>query len=798
MPASEPRRRLNTVSVPKEFAPIFEKAQDFVAEYFRNRVEDPEKSTISISGERYILVRAASMSVEFFDLVVSLYQDKGEAEARSVANNLLYDLAHAIGKADAKSFHKQMNVTDPIDRLSAGPVHFSFSGWAYVDILPESRPSPDENYYLIYNHPFSFESDAWIKRGRQVTYPVCIMNAGYSSGWCDESFGIPLVSSEVECRAKGDPECRFIMAPPSRIEEHLARYFEKTRNRYARSGVNNIGSHSFAVPEFFQRKRMEDALLQANRDLETRVQERTAELTRAYVQLKEQVREREISEARYRSLFERNVTGVFRSTTDGKFLDCNLAFAQLFGYSSREELLALPASVLYPGGEQDRKIKIEDLGKEKAITNLETSYRRKDGSLMWGLQNVSVTSDEFGNQVFEGTIIDITARRSLEAQLRQAQKMEAIGRLAGGVAHDFNNLLTVIRGYSELLLARVSTDPVLSPYATEIREASDRAAELTHQLLAFSRQQVMEPKVLVLNTVITKLDKMLPRLLGEDVELQLKLGLDIGRVKADPGQMEQVIINLAVNARDAMPDGGKLTIETANVLVDKEYFVEQTTLKPGPYVMLAVSDTGTGIDEQTRARLFEPFFTTKGPGKGTGLGLSTVYGIVTQSGGQVLVYSEIGIGTTFKLYLPRVDLPADELAITGSPQLPRGLETILVVEDETALRNLIKNLLETTGYKILLAGDAEQALELCRNHQGTIDLLFTDVVLTTMNGRELAQNVKQLRSSIKVLYMSGYTDDAILRHGILETGTAFLQKPFTTASLGQKVREVLDTPAATS
>ncbi|MBI5419354.1 MAG: response regulator [Deltaproteobacteria bacterium] len=384
-----------------------------------------------------------------------------------------------------------------------------------------------------------------------------------------------------------------------------------------------------------------------------------------------------------------------------------------------------------------------------------------------------------------------TLRRS-EEQLRQAQKMEAVGRLAGGIAHDFNNLLTAIAGYSTLLLQGVVDDPSRRNIQ-EIQRASDRAASLTRQLLAFSRRQILQPKVMDLNAVVGAMDDMLRRLIGEDIDLLTVLEPGVRKVKADPGQMEQVIMNLAVNARDAMPEGGKLTIETANVVIDESSVRGHVTMQAGSYVVLALSDTGSGMDPETISHIFEPFFTTKEVGKGTGLGLSTVYGIVKQSGGYIWVYSEPGRGTTFKIYLPQ----ATEEAETAKPAEVRagllgGSETILLVEDEDSVRSLVREVLARNGYTVLAARNGEDALRACDGNAGAIHLMLCDVVMPGMSGVELARRIVPLRPEIKVLYMSGYTDTAIVRQGVLDPGTAFLEKPFAPDALARKVREVLD------
>ncbi|MFH1742854.1 MAG: response regulator [bacterium] len=388
---------------------------------------------------------------------------------------------------------------------------------------------------------------------------------------------------------------------------------------------------------------------------------------------------------------------------------------------------------------------------------------------------------------------DITEQKKLEQQLIQAQKMEAVGRLAGGIAHDFNNVLMVVTGYSEFVLRKLREDDPMREDVEEIKKAGERAATLTRQLLAFSRRQVLQPETLNLNTLIADMDKMLRHLIGEDIEVLTTLCPDLGQVKVDPGQIEQVIMNLAINARDAMPQGGKIIMETANVDLDEDYTRGHAGASPGPHVMLALSDTGCGMDAETRERVFEPFFTTKEKGKGTGLGLSTVYGIVKQSGGCIYLYSEPGKGATFKIYLPRVEEATESAkpkrTSTGSY---RGTETILLVEDEEVVRNLVSRMLKEHGYTVLEASSGSEALQMCARREGPIHLLVTDVVMPGMSGRDLSERLSSERPEIKVLYMSGYTDNAIVQHGVLEEGVHFLQKPIMPEALARKVREVLD------
>ncbi|HXZ29501.1 MAG TPA: PAS domain S-box protein [Terriglobales bacterium] len=420
----------------------------------------------------------------------------------------------------------------------------------------------------------------------------------------------------------------------------------------------------------------------------------------------------------------------------------------------------------------------------------------RDGSERW-LDFTASRVQFAGRTAILSIAVDMTGRRALEEQLRQALKMEAVGRLAGGVAHDFNNLLTVIKGHAELLLDSLDRRDPLRTEVEEMQKAAERAAALTRQLLAFSRQQVLAPQVLDLNTVVCNVDRLLRRLLGEDIELHALLADGLGRVRADPGQIEQVILNLAVNARDAMPRGGKLTVETGNVALDETYARERVEVKPGDYVLLAVSDTGTGMSPETCSHIFEPFFTTKDPAKGTGLGLSTVYGIVKQSDGHISVYSEPGMGTTLRIYLPRVEeTQAAASAEPAAAATDTGDETILLVEDEDGVRGLVRQVLKRKGYSVLEARDGGEALLTCEHFHEPIHLLLTDVVLAHMSGRELAERLSVLRPEMKVLYMSGYTDDAIVQHGVLTQETAFLQKPFTTEALARKVREVLDAGVA--
>jgi PAS domain S-box-containing protein len=503
------------------------------------------------------------------------------------------------------------------------------------------------------------------------------------------------------------------------------------------------------------------------------------------------------SEINFRSLVTHAPYGVCRCDSSGILLDVNPALVAMLGYGSGSELVGRNLANLYSDSQQWFSL-ADYLRQLEKFQGLPADWLRNDRTVVSVRLSGRAFRDERNTIFFELFAEDVTERRALEQQLRQAQKMEAVGRLAGGIAHDFNNLLMVISGYSEFLLERIGSDPELRAHAQEIANAAGRATSLTRQLLAFSRKQMLAPKIVDLNSVVTENVKMLTRLIGEDIDLVMVPGSDIGAVKADPGQIEQVIMNLAVNARDAMPHGGKLTIETANVTLDANYARFHAPVKPGNYVMLAISDTGVGMDADTQAHIFEPFYTTKGL-KGTGLGLSTVYGIVKQSEGYIWLYSEAGKGTSFKIYLPRFSATGEGLATqpelaADADQPSPGHETILLVEDEENLRRLARQYLENQGYNVIDAPDGSTAIQISQAHKGPIHLLLTDVIMPGMNGRELANQVSPTRPEMRVLYMSGYTENHIGHNGTLDEGITLLQKPFTLPALKAKVREMLDTP----
>jgi signal transduction histidine kinase/CheY-like chemotaxis protein len=640
------------VRVPDNLAAAFAEAEATVARYFELRRDDPEHGTIEIFGERYVLVRAASLSVEFFRLCEDLYGPGREAEAAAFAQNILFDLAHAIGKSDAHNFHTKMGLVDPIAKLSAGPVHFAFSGWAFVELGPESEPRPDDGYFLFYDHPYSFEADAWIRAGQRRDFAVCIMNAGYSSGWCEESFGVKLVSAELECRARGDERCRFVMGTPERVGEHVERILGKRGAR-------------LDVPDFFARKRMEDELLRAKADLERRVAERTAQLQRAY-----------------------------------------------------EE------------------------------------------------------------------------RAEVERKLRHAHQLEGLGRLAGGVAHDFNNLVGIILANAAALRQRIDDGDPRARFVDDILGTCDRAGKLTRQLLAFGRAPVTAHAHVELCSSVTETSRTLERLLGEDIELVIERPDEDLWVVADPSKLDQVVLNLAVNARDAMPTGGRLTIALAAIEVGSARAAE-LSIEPGPGVQLTVRDEGVGIAPEALVHIFEPFFTTKG-GRGSGVGLSTVYGLVRETSGAIVVRSEPRGGTVFDVTLPRVPPPVaglEERRARPAPAVAPRARVVLLVEDEVNLRRIVATILEDAGYHVLAAADVEDAQRLARARPD-VAVLLTDVVMPGLRGPELAARIRAFCPEMRVLYMSGYAEERAEPDPV-PGGAGWLGKPFRPEELLAKLGDVL-------
>jgi len=504
------------------------------------------------------------------------------------------------------------------------------------------------------------------------------------------------------------------------------------------------------------------------------------------------------SEEKFRTLFERTAVGIALIDIEGRLMECNPALQEMLGYRKEEILTRYFSELTHM---EDKTVDLDFY--KKLLSGKQDHYQvekrciRKDGGVVWGRVNVSLVRDAGGNPQYTIHMVEnINEWKQLETQFLQSQKMETVGRLAGGIAHDLNNLLTVLSGYSQLSLLELKEDDPLKGNLQEIKSATERAAQLTRQLLVFSRRQGLDMKVLDLNTIVRGLEKMLRRIMGEDVQLITNLAEDLGSVKTDPAQIEQVLLNLLVNAKDAMGEGGKLILETNNVGLDEDYARTHINVIPGRYVLLSVSDTGCGMSPEVKERIFDPFFTTKEKDKGTGLGLSTVYGIVKQSGGHIWVYSELGQGATFKIYLPRVEdgVAAEAFAEKDKgSDLLRGSEIVLLVEDDPSVRNLAARILRGQGYTVLEAADGEVAMHIA--HEPIIKeihLLLTDVVMPRMGGKELVERFKALYPCVRILFISGYGDKAITHQALLEPGSPFLEKPFSPIDLAKKVREVLD------
>ena len=783
---------LSTVKVPSTFAPAFAAAQAYVSRYFADRQEQPEKGTISISGERYILVRAASMSVEFFDLVRSLYQDKGPEEARTVASNLLFDTAHAIGKADARAFHEKMGVKDPIERLSAGPIHFAFSGWAFVDILPESRPTPDQDYFLVYDHPFSFESHAWRSHKRTSPVPVCVMNAGYSSGWCEESFGLPLVAAETECLAAGGTRCRFVMAPPARIEEHLARLAAKGGSGRPRPAP------AVSVPEFFQRKRLEDELQRSHEGLESRVHERTADLEAANARLRAEIAERKAaeealraSEDRFERAFRLSPAPITISTIeDGSYIDVNDSFARLVGHT-RESLVGHTSLEVGLWTEPRQRLTlVQTLRAEGRVYDTEVLFTTASGQQREVL--LSAEAIELGGRrCILALCHDVTDRRRAEETLRLAQKTESLGVLAGGVAHDFNNLLTVMLGHCALALQKLPPGSDVRRHVEKAVDASERAAGLTRQMLAYSGRGHFEIRPTDLNELVRVNVDLLAAALPKQVVLSTRLADGLPPVAADPSQMQQVVMNLVLNAAEAIgPRAGTVTVATARreVPPGERAFSQPTgePLPPGAYVELTVGDDGVGMDAPTLGRIFEPFFTSKT--KGRGLGLAATQGIVRGHRGGLAVESGLGAGSTFRLLLPASrEEPAEGKA--ASPGTASGL--VLVVDDEEWVRDAITAMLEAAGISWIVADSGSTAVRLFRERDPEISLVLLDLSMPGLSGEATFEELRRMRPGVRVLLSSGYAEDEATSRFVGRGLAGFIQKPYRPEVLVAAIRRAL-------
>jgi signal transduction histidine kinase/CheY-like chemotaxis protein len=788
----------STVRVPDKFAPLFEEAQQYVARYFADQRSDPAHGSLEISGQRYVLVRAASMSVEFYDMVRRHYGK--EEEAHAVAHGLLFDIAHAMGMADAKAFVERMGVTDPIARLSAGPVHFAHAGWAFVDISPDSSPTPDDEYYLLYDHPYSFESDSWLGAGRKTDSPVCVMNSGYSSGWCEHSFGIPLVAVEILCRAKGDAACRFIMAPPARAEERIRAYIQAHPDL-----APNIARYE--IQRFFA-KRTDSQLLRANLELEQRAEARAQELFSTNQRLERDIAERRLAEAALSASQELNERliealpgGVVQVGKDGSILRANGEALRILGLSydeiARRYISDFTPSTIFEDGSPAA---VQDYPVARAIVTglpqpaLTLGVAKPNAEVSWAVFRAVPTRDPATQEVNGAiaTFIDITERKRLEEKLMHTQKLESLGVLAGGIAHDFNNLLVSILGNASLAKSLLGADPTLLPLLDEIELGARRAAELTHQMLDYAGQGKFKLEEINLPEAAREMAGLLRAMIPPNVALHYQVQEGLRSIEADPTQMRQVIMNLITNAAESMADrSGRIVIAVEQVQISAEDLEDYPghAASPGRFLCLEVSDQGSGMDDDTRRRMFDPFFTTKF--KGRGLGMAAVLGIVRGHGGAIRTDSQKGIGTRVRVLLPAKD---ESVAEVTRGNLSRG--TVLVVDDDSGVQLVVRRALTAKGFGVMVASSGADALRLFEQHGSSLDLIVMDVTMPHMSGIEALRLIRATGSDVPVLLSSGYSVELISSES--PEYFAYLKKPYDVTQLLKAVAEAIASRAHVS
>jgi PAS domain S-box-containing protein len=743
---------LKTVRVPEALSPLFELAQTYVSRYFADQNADPERARIEISGQRYVLVRAGALSVEFYELVKRLYGR--EDEAHWVAHGLLFDLAHAMGLTDARTFAERMDVRDPIAQLSAGPIHFAYAGWAFVDISAESTPSPDSNCYLLYDHPYSFESDSWLAAGKSAAHPVCVMNSGYSSGWCENAFGLPLVAAEILCRAKGDPACRFIMAPPDRIEARIQNYVE--RHPELASRIVNYKVESFLS------KRTDSQLLRSNLDLERRALMSTELNAR---------------------LIEALPGGVVEVGFDGSILHANAEAMRILGFSfdpvTHRAVSAFDSETIFedgsPAGVNDYPVtKVLTTGQPQSGVTL--GVRRRDGEVTWAVYNAVATRDPTTLAITGAvvTLLDITDRKRVEDKLRQTQKLESLGVLAGGIAHDFNNLLVTILGNATFAKSIASGDPRLTPLLEQIELGARRAAELTRQMLDYSGEGKLKVERLDLAAAVREMAKLLAALIPKQVELHYQFQEGLPAVEVDATQIRQVLMNLITNAAESLGEhSGRVVVALEQRFVPAPELdsYEHNALKPGQFLVLSVRDTGAGMAEETRRRVFDPFFTTKF--KGRGLGMAAVLGIMRGHNGAIRIESQEGLGTEVRLLLP-VRESTSVAPVAGE----RG--TVLIVDDDQGVLSIARRVLSSQGYRVLTATNGVEGVACFEQNRDEIRLVLMDMTMPQMNGVDALHQIRKLGSDVPVLLSSGYGASAAAHSGEF---SGVLMKPYGFAEL---------------
>ena len=774
---------LNTARVPEKFVPLFEEAQKYVARYFADQRWDPEHGSLEISGQRYVLVRAASMSVEFYDMVRRFYG--AEEEAHAVAHSLLFDIAHAMGLADAKAFAEHMGVTDPVAQVSAGPVHFAHAGWAFVDISADSSPTPDDDYYLLYDHPYSFESDSWLGAGRKTDSPVCVMNAGYSSGWCEHSFGRTLVAVEILCRAKGDQVCRFIMATPARVEDRILRYIQQHPDL-----APNIARYE--IQRFFA-KRTDQQLLRANLELERSAQQRAQELLLTNEKLERDIAERRAAEAALSASQELNERlidalpgGVVHVRKDGSIERANGEALRILGLSydelSRRYISDFQPVTIFEDGSV---AEVQDYPVAKALStglpqpSVTLGVGKPNSELSWAVFRAVPTRDPATQEVNGAiaTFIDITERKRLEEKLMHTQKLESLGVLAGGIAHDFNNLLVTILGNASLARNLLSADPTVAPLLEEIELGARRAAELTRQMLDYAGQGKFKLQALDLPEAAREMAGLLRAMIPTNVALHYQVQEGLRPIEADPAQIRQVIMNLITNAAESMADRtGRIVISVEQVEISQRDLDEYPNhaASPGRFLCLEVNDEGCGMDDETRRRMFDPFFTTKF--KGRGLGMAAVLGIVRSHAGAIRTDTQKGVGTRVRLLLPAKDAQPSEILRGAHTQ-----GTVLVVDDDQGVQLVARRALTSNGFRVITASSGADALRLFEQHQAELDMILMDVTMPHMSGVEALRRIRATGSRVPVILSSGYSVELITTDS--PEFFAYLQKPYDVAQL---------------
>jgi len=781
---------LKTVRVPEKLEPLFERAQSYVARYFETQESSPERGTLEIGGQRYVLVRAASMSVEFYEMVQSFYGE--EAEARAVAHALLFDVAHAMGLSDAKAFGERMHVSEPIASLSAGPVHFAYAGWAFVDISEHSKPTPDDEYYLLYDHPYSFESDSWLAAGKTSDCPVCVMNAGYSSGWCERSFGVRLVAVEILCRAKGDDTCRFIMAPPDRVVAHIERYVCEHPELAPRI-VN------YRIPAFFS-KRTDRQLFLKNLELERGAEQRARELAAINEQLKRDIAERQHTEGLLEAskelndrLIEALPGGLVHVGVDGSLLRTNAEAMRMLGLLGPDPMRIADfagTTIFEDGSPADpsdypvTRALLTGLPQPATVIGL----KRPQGDLIWAVFRAVPTRDPHTHEINGAVVsfLDITERKRFDDKLRHAQKLESLGVLAGGIAHDFNNLLVSILGNASIAKNAAGLDPRLLPLLEEIETGARRAAELTRQMLDYAGHGKFKIRSVDLPVLVREMAKLVKALIPKHVELHYQFQEGLPQVEADPTQLRQVIMNLITNAAESMEGrSGRVivSIEQRYIAAAELESYEAGDAVAGPYLCLEVSDGGVGMSSETRARVFDPFFTTKFTGRG--LGMAAVLGIVRSHRGAIRIETQEGVGTHVFVLLPtthRVDSvrPEAESAARG---------TVLVVDDDEGVRNLVRRALSQHGFRILSAANGAEGLRVYEQHRDAVHLIVLDVTMPEMNGFDVVKHLRASGSRVPILLSSGYdvTEADVDRREL----SGLLEKPYDIPQLLEAVERAL-------